>query len=259
MDSLEEDKKPKFYFKKHVQISLTILNKIGLWPSGDNLYKFNFYTVYAFIVVNTFFNGHNLFQTLNIFGVYDSLEELTQTIFLAFKDALGMLKIFFFVINIRMMKQLINVLDSNDFQATTLEQIKLIRPHAFLWKLCYFVFWIPVIPTLLFLCVYPILDGSYVNYQLPFAAWYPFNIRCSPAYEIIYLYQVCGIWYVAFSTINSDSIIAAVLMAIGTQSDLLTNKLHNLSSGLDGSYSEKFVQCIKHHQKLIRYHFKHFI
>lgn len=235
-----------------IRLNTKVLHLIGLWPSGNHVYKYDFYTFYAFFLVNILYNGHNFFQVCNIFVVYNSMEALTETIFITGKDVLGMVKIMIFVKNLGLLKNIIGTLNSEKFKITNLKQKQLVQPHITLWKYCFYLWWIPVVPTVFFLLLYPLLDGSYKNYQLPCAAWYPFRTNYTPAYEITYVYQFLGLWFVACATINTDSLLIAMFMALGAHSDILASKLRNLQDDSKVSYSKKFIHCVKHHKSLIK-------
>lgn len=240
-------------WNKVIQFNTKVLHLMGLWPKCDDLYKCNFYTFYAFFIVNILYNGHNFFQVCNIFVVYNNLEALTETVFITGKDILGMIKIMIFIKNLGLLKNIIATLNSEDFKISDVELKKIVQPQITLWKYCFYFWWIPVVPTVLFLLLYPVLDGSYKNYLLPCAAWYPFKTNYTPLYEITYAYQFVGLWFVATATINSDCLLIALFMALGVHSDILADKLKNIQiNNSKVSYSTRFMQCIKHHKTLIR-------
>ncbi|RZC36703.1 7tm 6 domain containing protein, partial [Asbolus verrucosus] len=82
---------------------------------------------------------------------------------------------------------------------------------------------------------------------LPFSAWYPYDTKISPLYEITYLYQIIGIWFLTVGAVNMDTLIAALMMYIATQCDILCDDLKNLHHDFD----RKLINCVKHHREIV--------
>jgi hypothetical protein len=241
----------KFDWKLTTKINIVMLKMVGLWPEGDQLYKLNLYTVYATIAINVFINGHTFFQAMNIFFVYSDLEALTATIFVTSSEILAALKVLCYIKNLAILKRLVSTLENELFQPESSNQIKLVRPSLRLWRRTYFGFWVPGALTLLLWSIFPVLDGSVSEYRLPFSAWYPHDTKTSPLYEITYLYQVAGIWFMATANLNIDTLISALMMYTGTQCDILCDNLKNLNSDKT-SFNAKLIKCVEHHRLIVR-------
>lgn len=233
-----------------IRFNISILKSIGLWPNFE-VYKFNWYAIYAFCFINIFVNGHNFFQTMNIFFVYNNLEALAATIFVSLSDVLASLKIYYFVKNMTILKSLIKQLNKKIFQPTTssLEAIKL---NLNIWFFTYFGFCVSAVLTLTLWSVFPILDKSVQFYRLPFAAWYPYNTKKSPNYEITYLYQVISIWVLSTANLNMDTLITALMMYTSSQCDILTIQVRNLNDNVR-DFNKKLIKCVLHHKDILRY------
>lgn len=183
--------------------------------------------------------------------VYKDLTALVDTIFVVITEILGSLKAFYFVQNMKILQQLMKNINCDIFQPKTLEQKRLVQPILALWKIIYILYWFPVTSTLTSWAVFPILDGSSKIFRLPFAAWYPYNTNISPWYELTYVYQVVGVWFLAISTLNIDTLILALMTYTSAQSVLLCNSVKNLKTDAMQSYNTKLLKCIVHHKKLI--------
>ncbi|RZC37207.1 7tm 6 domain containing protein, partial [Asbolus verrucosus] len=242
----------KYDWKRAIKINILILKLVGLWPHEDESYKFNLYTFYAIISINFLINGHNFFQTMNIFVVYPDLEALAETIFVTITDLLASVKVYYFTRNMGQLKKLMVELNSEIFQPKSEEQMILVRPGLFSWKMTYVGFWTPVATTLFLWASFPIMDGSVKEYRLPFSAWYPFNTKISPWYELTYLHQVVSIWFMATANVNMDTLIAALMMYTGVQCDILCDNLRNLS-GVEGEFVGKLVASMQHHRKIVKF------
>ncbi|RZC38603.1 7tm 6 domain containing protein, partial [Asbolus verrucosus] len=243
----------KYDWKITIKINILILKLVGLWPQEDESYRFNLYTFYSIISINIFINAHNFFQTMNIFFVYSDLEALTATIFVTLTDVLASVKAFYFTQNMKILKKLMINLNSEIFQPKSDRQLILITPGLNSWKAIYAAFWAPVATTLFLWAIFPILDGSVKQQRLPFSAWYPYNSKISPLYEITYMYQVISIWFLATANLNMDTLIAALMMYIGTQCDILCDDLRNLRDCIGSEFNRKLVQCIQHYKTIVKF------
>ncbi|RZC31748.1 7tm 6 domain containing protein, partial [Asbolus verrucosus] len=243
----------RYQWKHTIRINILILKLVGLWPPEDESYKFNCYTFYAIISINLFINGQNFFQTMNIFLVFPDLEALAETIFVTLTELLASVKIYYFARNMGLLKKLMIELNSEIFQPKSDKQIILIKPSLFSWTVTYIVFWVPVVSTLFFWAIFPIMDGSVKVYRLPFSAWYPFNTKISPWYELTYIYQVISVCFLAIANMNMDTLIAGFLMYVGAQCDILCDDVKSLRGSLGCEFAEKLVVCIQHHRILVKF------
>ena len=242
----------KFNWKFTIRYNILVLKIGGLWPKGNEVYKFNFYTLYSIVAINLFINGHNFFQTANIFFVYTDLTALSALIFITITDLLASIKACYFVINVGILKNLMVTLDGQLFQPKTSAQRNLVQPNLKSWKIAFVSFWTPALATLISWSVFPIMDGSFREYRLPFSAWYPYNTKVSPHYEITYIYQVLSIWFLALSNVNMDTLIAALMMYVGTQCDILSDDVKNLGSGGVSEFNTNLLNCMNHHRNILR-------
>jgi hypothetical protein len=202
-----------FDWKLTIRANILVLKVAGLWPKGSEIYKLNLYTLYFFV----FINGHNFFQAANIFFVYTDLEALSALIFVTITDVLASFKVYCFIRNIAILKRLL----------------------AF--------------TTLVLWAIFPIMDGTVKDRRLPFSAWYPYNTKISPLYEITYLYQVISVWCLAIANLNMDTLIAALMMYIGCQCDILCDDMKNLRNSVESDFNRKLLDCIEHHKTILRY------
>jgi hypothetical protein len=238
-----------FDWKLTIRPNILVLKVAGLWPKGSEIYKLSLYTLYSFV----FINGHNFFQAANIFFVYTDLEALSALIFVTITDVLASFKVYCFIQNIAILKRLLAKLDKQIFQPRNEQQRDLVQPSLNSWKYTYTAFCIPVFTTLVLWAIFPIMDGTVKDRRLPFSAWYPYNTKISPLYEITYLYQVISVWCLAIANLNMDTLIAALMMYIGCQCDILCDDMKNLRNSVGDDFNRKLLDCIEHHKTILRY------
>ncbi|XP_063925633.1 odorant receptor Or1-like [Zophobas morio] len=239
----------KFDWEAATRINTLMLKFVGLWPEGDGTYNLNIYTIYAVISINLLVNGHTFFQVMNIFFVFSNLQALTATIFITASEVLVSVKVYKYVQNLKLLKKLKNDLEKDIFQPTNEGQILLIEPHLKMWKVAYFVFCIPSTAVVALFAAFPILDQRIKEYRLPFSAWYPYNTKISPLYELTYLYQVIAILFMATVNVNTDILISALMMYVAAQCDILCDELRNLNAS--ENIHEKIIICVRRHQALL--------
>lgn len=231
-----------------IKMNIDTLRIVGLWPDHQ-VYKLNFYTLYAIISVIVFIDGAILFQIMHLVFDKTNLESFTGPIFIILTQLLGSIKIFYYISNVGIIRHLIETLRTDMVQPAK-KQLHLIKKSLDIWKLIYVTFWTLVSMTAFLWSIYPFLDKSYLEYNLPFPARYPYDTRHSPLYEISYGHQVIGLFFVSIASLNIDTLIAALIMYIGIQCDLLCDNLKN--SKPNDTLHKQIVSYIKHHQNILR-------
>ncbi|RZC39169.1 hypothetical protein BDFB_014760, partial [Asbolus verrucosus] len=115
------------------------------------------------------------------------------------------------------LKKLMVTLNSDSFQPKNVRQISLFQPSLKFWKTVSILCWTMAYGSMFFWSTYPIFDNSVKKCRLPFLAWYPYNTKISPYYEITYVYQVFAIIFLATTAVSVDNLIAALNVYIGAQ------------------------------------------
>jgi hypothetical protein len=238
----------RFDWISTIKVNIFMLRCVGLWPGRGETYQRDLYTFYAVFNAILIIGGHNFSQLANIFFVYSDLEALAATIFVMITNILATVKMYTFVLNMRVIKELLLVLDSFHFQPKSLEQVKLVQPTLQIWKKLYIVYSSVVGVNVLLWSIAPLLDEGQ---RLPFVAWYPFSTESSPNYQIIYIYQVVCIWYITIANLNLDCMTYALMMYICAQCDILCDNL-SLLGGTETDFSTTLRECIEHHTKIVQ-------
>ncbi|RZC32149.1 7tm 6 domain containing protein [Asbolus verrucosus] len=198
--------------------------------------------------------AHVFFQTVNLYFVKDDLKAVTGTIFILLTDIGASLKIYCLMKNMKILKQLMITLNCDLFQPKNLHQRKLIQPNLNSWTMFFWVFWILALGCLFFWSLFPILDRTVKDYRLPFLAWYPFDYRKTPTYQMAYVHQILGITFTAISNDNIDNLIAALNMYIGAQFDILCDNLKNIfDKDAPADTDKKLKGCVHHHKEILKF------
>ncbi|XP_044270011.1 odorant receptor Or1-like [Tribolium madens] len=238
----------EFDWTTTISTNLFMLKCVGLWPEAE-FYKANIYTCYAIFNAIFIIGGHNLSQLILIYFVYSDLEALANTVFVLTTNIMAAAKMYFFVRNLKMIKQMLAVLSSPEFLPKSGAQLDLVQPSLSLWKLSYTVFSVIVAMNVFLWSIAPCFNEEQ---RFPFVAWYPFQTNSMLNYCIVYLYQVVCIWVITIANLNMDTMTMALMVYIGTQCDILCDNLKNLCGSSD-YFNTQLINCVKHHKKIVNY------
>jgi hypothetical protein len=242
----------KFDWKLTISRNILILKIVGLWPPGDDTYTTRPYTLYSFICILFFICGHYFFQTVNMYFIFPDLEAISGTIYVTLSQMMTMLKSYYMIQNMGILKQLMITVNSDLFQPRNSRQIELVKPSLTFWKTVSNMFRGVTLISIFFWATYPIIDKSTQQRRLPFLAWYPYDTTVSPLYEFTYIYQIIGVSFIAAAAVSMDTLIAALNMFIGAQCDLLCDNLRHLP-GDEQDFNRTLIKCILHHKEILRY------
>jgi hypothetical protein len=241
----------EFNWKTSLKTNTFFLKITGLWPKDTETYKLNAYTLYSAFCLIGLFGIHTFSQVFNIF-IIDDLETFTSSIFITLACVGGVAKTWQLIRNMPTLKQLFVSITDDIFQPRNDRQIALITPSILFWQRFYLVFRVLGYNTLFFWAAYPIFDKKTKEHQLPFVAWYPYDSKISPLYEITYVHQIVAMGYAVLSGVNVDMLIAALNMFIGAQCDILCDDLKHLG-GDEKEMGSRLVNCVKHHRAILKF------
>ncbi|XP_063925945.1 uncharacterized protein LOC135139576 [Zophobas morio] len=148
---------------------------------------------------------------------------------------------YIFIRNVELRRKIMSTLKSDSFQPIHTKHLDIVQPALKSWKIMYITFTIMASYTVVIWTIFPILDKSFKKGRLPFAAWYPYDSKKSPFYELTYVYQVLSMWYLTVTNINMDTMIAALMVLTGAQCDILCNNLQTMKIPVDPVSPESFT------------------
>ncbi|XP_063925615.1 odorant receptor 4-like [Zophobas morio] len=147
-------------------------------------------------------------------------------------------KLYYFIKNMETLKQVIETLNTNMFQAKP-AQIRIVQPDLNFLKNVAIILAVTIAACVLFWCSFPLLDSSSRGNRLPFLCWYPIDTTASPGYELIYCHQVVSVFILATNSVNLDTLISGLMMLIGAQCDILCDNLRNMKPE---HFNQEFVK-----------------
>ncbi|RZC32219.1 7tm 6 domain containing protein, partial [Asbolus verrucosus] len=187
-----EGKKP-FDWKWAVRSNFSVMTVAGLWPSGDETYKLDFYTIYASVLI-TLLLCHVFFQIVYFVSVLDDLQALTATGVVLLSEIMIVLKAHCLTKNMGMVKQLMITLNSDLFQPKTIQQIILVKPSLkFAGNSNEFVDWIYFLQFFSSKLIYAIFECDWIRMsQQTKRAMIFFTLKCQKplkvsAFNLFYL------------------------------------------------------------------------
>ncbi|KAJ3663410.1 hypothetical protein Zmor_007676 [Zophobas morio] len=237
----------KFEWKDAIKTNIRMLKLAGLWPPGDDSYKLNLYTLYATISLTFFVIIFNLSLTLNIFTVLDDLKAIASILFASITLTIAVLKSYYLTRNMKLLKELMVTINSDLFQPKSPTQRELVEFTLNPWKKAYKMYNSMTMAAFCAWSVAPLTDGSIANHELPFPAWFPYNYKPSPFYEITFLYQFISMGVTSFINVNIDTLIAALNVYVGAQCQILCDDLRTVD------LSQQLRGCIKHHKAILTF------
>lgn len=237
----------KFNWKNTIKVNIFVLRINGLWPNGE-FYQRDSYFAYFLSLITLLHGGFNLTQIIGIIESYPDLEAMTASLLLTATNILAFVKVCVFVKNLKMIKQLLNKLNTQQFRPNSMSEVIVISPTLEQWKKIYLCYLSIATCNLLMWSFAPFINDSN-NKQLPFAAWFPCSIEKSPNYEIIYIFQLLCMWPITVTNVTLDSFNMALMTLISAQCDLLCHQLKHLGSNF---YRKKLIRCIKRHKEILR-------
>ncbi|KAJ3663342.1 hypothetical protein Zmor_007629 [Zophobas morio] len=241
-----------FDWVKIISLNIFVLQKVGMWPKQDKQLGCNCHTLYILIAVILLIDGSIVFQLIHMALEHSTLESLTRNIFMLMTEILGSIKMFYFIRNVKTVKELVQSLEDELFQPRTTQQVNSVRPDLKLWKKTYATFCSLTTSTAFIWSLYPLVDQSFLKFRLPLEARYPFEITTLPLYFIIYFHQVAALFLVAIGALHVDTLNAALMVLAGAQCDILCQNLKALENKAL-TYNQKLIQCIKHHKKILSF------
>lgn len=245
----------QFDWKLPLTTNISKLRFLGLWPEGGGGYKFKIYTlwtIFSFCVLNF---GQNFFQTINVIFIFDDLEAIVENIVVTLSELLGLLKAYCVIRKMKNLKQLVAKTNNRLFQPKNKRQMKMIQSGITIWYANYVAYWMITLSAAFFLSTYPILDKSYKHYRLPYMAWYPFNTKESPFYEITFAYQFLGVIFIAATAVSVDTLITGLDVCITAQFHILNDDIKSIfdeKKPIGNIYEHKFLNCVSHHREIIK-------
>ena len=173
-----------FDWKSTFYTNFRTLKVIGLWPEHNEGYKFDWYTLYTLFCVNLCFIGPNFTQIMDLLINTSDLETFTARIFLIISEILVPIKVYYHIKTISRGKELMQKTNATIFQPKTTTQRNLAQNQLDIWTGAYSIFCVSCFIATVLEFIFPIIDGTYKEYHLTLPAWFPYDYKSSPYYQM---------------------------------------------------------------------------
>ncbi|RZC43284.1 7tm 6 domain containing protein [Asbolus verrucosus] len=233
-----------------IRINILVLKSVGLWPKFSRESRINLYTLYRVICIYLFVDGPVFFQILYVFLVPSDLDSLTKLMFSLLTKAMVCVKVYFLMRNLKNVQQLVTVLNDDLFQLRNSDQWKMMGPALFVRRMTFVGFWSLAGTTSTLWSIFPLLDKSFKEFRLPFPAWYPYDTKKTPLYEISYIHQVIHLGVAASIDANLDTLISSFMLITGGQCDILCDNLRNTKPE---NFAQELLMSIQHHKLILSF------
>lgn len=133
------------------------------------------------------------------------------------------------------------------FQPKNYKEMKILKDGLFLSNRIFRLF--SFLLTLLFV-IFQSHPVAIKWKKLPIDIWIPDFLDEKIFYIFAYFYQILYGIYIVYASVSIDCLFAVLTIQIGTQSELLNERIRDLSTDLKETHM-KLTFCIQHHQKII--------
>ncbi|KAJ0173797.1 hypothetical protein K1T71_010946 [Dendrolimus kikuchii] len=236
-----------------------ILSFFGIWLSNEN--KVFLVTMYMVLVLITQYS-FVLFEVIYIVGVWGDMDAVSEASYLLFTQASVCYKTTAFLINNKSLIELLQFMEIELFQPQSEVHEKILLVQARKIKLLCTFFLTSAITTCTLWAMIPLFDDA-SRKSFPFKIWMPVTEK-SLGYELGYVYQMISIYISALLFIAVDSVVLSMIKFGCAQLEMImdkTQKVESISLLLEDDMKDKLcnknsnriVECIKHHQEIIRF------
>ncbi|XP_043503445.1 odorant receptor 13a-like [Polistes fuscatus] len=225
---------------------------IGIWPNERSLDQISSYKVLTAVCLMFCFIC--LPQTINLFFIWTNFNLVVENLSMGnISVTIALLKTIFFWLNGQSLKYLLSLMEEDQKAATTEEESKTIRNTVTISRK------ISIRSTLMCLSVvivYTILRYVTILHtgrNLLFRAYFPYDTRISPNYELTFIAQLIAAFYAATSYTAVDTFIAMLVLHICGQLSNLKRELINLRSKNGDEFKTKLTNIVEKHDYLNRF------
>ncbi|THK33166.1 odorant receptor Or1-like [Diachasma alloeum] len=204
----------------HIQISLTMIKYFGTWPPKD---KFRF----LYLVV----------QFINLIIIWGDVPSMVASAFLLMTNSVHAYKIFLILGNQNRIQRILDMLESDKFSKDRDKFERIFTWYA--WQGIYHYLRYQSFGTMAVFCwgFTPIADAiSGHARRLPMEAWYPYDTKATPAFQITCAHQSFAIMLGCFHNISMDTLITGLLNVACCQFEVVKKNILELD--VDGGSKE---------------------
>ncbi|XP_044587114.1 odorant receptor Or1-like [Cotesia glomerata] len=225
LDSIELRHLQPYY---NIKVSLTLTKYIGTWPPLLEPYRsiYLFYTFLSFIFI---LGIYLTVQTVNLFVIWGNIELMIATAFLLMTNSIHAYKVFVILKNQKRIQVLLDKLSTVNYYSNEAKYERVFTYYAWQGLLHHAAY--QSFGTIAVSCwgATPIADAIAGNTRrLPMEAWYPYDTKKSPAFEITSGHQAIAVIIACFHNIAMDTLITGLINAACCQLEIIKQNLKNI-------------------------------
>nr|XP_026492139.1 odorant receptor Or1-like [Vanessa tameamea] len=206
-----------------IRLSLTVLRLAGFWsPEGMKGGRRLLYNCYGFGIFMFLLGTYLIIQIVDLYLIWGNLPLMTGTAFVLFTNLAHAAKVVNILARKNEIQNIINNADKVLKRARSAEGREIIRRCDRETKVQQLMFFF-----LTFITTTGWASSPKKN-ELPLRAWYPYDTKKSPAYEITYCHQVVAIIVAAFLNVCKDTLVTSLIAQCRCRLRLVGLSLKNL-------------------------------
>ncbi|XP_044254280.1 odorant receptor 4-like [Tribolium madens] len=245
-----------FKWTKIIETNIVVMKAVGMWPE-KSFFTWDFYNIFFYFMVTFLLVIHVLLQTIQMVRIIDDFRLFQAAFSLALQQYNVLIKLLYYIVKFPKLKKFFHVLNNYQvFQPHNHDQEKMLESKLSAMKKYYiFLFYFMTFIAVSSLILYPIFDNlNSGERELLLICWFPYDYKTSPYYQLTYFYQSVSITFAVFIVLQIDTLALLLMTYIGLQCDLLCDNFRQLGyeSSKNSNIESGFVNCIKHHQNLIK-------
>lgn len=221
---------------------LSILRFCGVWRTEDSSRFYIFFSVLLLTdnVILLITQLGALFHPLDV-------QQLAITTYLVMTVTGMLIKSTSFLALRSQVDDMLSLLGHESMQAPDCNAIKEYKAQA---KSVFWRFQYILNATVLVWCIAPLFnsvvgesedkfieENNTISRLLPLKSWYPFDTKSSPNYEIVYVFQVISVYFLAQARINIDVFFISVILLLTAQLAILNLNISQIGDSCCSSES----------------------
>nr|QNL14958.1 olfactory receptor 14 [Aulacocentrum confusum] len=245
-DSLIDDNNLKYLEPNaHLKIPLTIIWFLGTWPPFKSRQR-TLYLIYSSATFIFILGIYLIVQAVNLLVIWGDIGRMVASAFLLMTNTVHAYKVFVFIRHQKRIQALLDVMSGPTFSRDNKRYERLLTWYA--WQGRYHHLAYQSFGTLAVICwgFTPIADSiAGLDRRLPMDAWYPYDTKQTPAYEVTCAHQAVAVTIACFHNVAMDTIIAGLINVACCQLEIIKRNIQLLDDDDDDEFIEDRYQWVQ--------------
>ncbi|XP_033319396.1 odorant receptor 94b-like [Bombus bifarius] len=214
------------------------------WKTPLQKFLYEIYTVFSFLVLNSFLLSQILDMICNVENTDDFSDNFSVTV-VVFVTCIKLFTILVYRANFL---HLCNTLQREPFLPMNEEEFEILLKFEKITDWNTLGYMTLLVISDFFILVVSLL-ANFKNRKLAFRTWIPYEYSSLSTYLLTFLYQSLFTTICTFGCVASDSLYSGLLIHINCQFEILEHRLKNIES--NQNYSVKL--CVHHHDHIYKF------